>query len=76
MKLGQHITVEEIKAYVLRSVSEPELSVIQQHLRWCQECTDRVAAMERFIARVRAGIIRGGFEVEFLAEEFKPKGRS
>ena len=76
MELGQHIEADEMEAYLLRNVDEPQKGWIEEHLLWCQECIDRAEATERFIARVRAGIVRGGFEVELLAEEYRPKGRS
>ena len=52
-----------------------ELVIIEEHLLWCQDCIDRMEATERFIDLVRAGVVRGTFEVELLAEELKPGAR-
>ena len=39
---------------------------------WCRECLEDVQRVERFIDAVRAGAVRGGFDIELLAEEFRP----
>lgn len=36
-----HLTVSEFARYHRGEVREPELSAIEEHLAWCQECLDR-----------------------------------
>ena len=43
-----------------------------EHLLLCQECVDRMEAVEHFVTLIWAGSIRVAFEVELPAEEHKP----
>jgi hypothetical protein len=61
--LAEHISTDEMELYHLGKIAEgPDLERIEEHLLWCQECLDRVEAVEHFIDMVRAGVIRGGFD--------------
>jgi hypothetical protein len=58
-----HISVDDLQRYHLGHVHEPEeLSKIEEHLLWCQQCLDRVEAVKRFVDLLRAGVIPGGFD--------------
>jgi hypothetical protein len=71
-----HISTKDLERYLLNRLQEPELGWVEEHLLWCQECQNGANGVQRFIDLVRAGLIRGGFEVELLAEELKPKPRT
>ena len=60
--------------YCLGNLFEPELARVEEHLLWCHECIDRAKASDRFVAALGAGARRGGFDIELLAEEYRPKG--
>ena len=49
-----HLTTKVLEEYLLGRVVEPELTGVEEHLLWCQECIDRAEALERFIARLGA----------------------
>ena len=68
-----HISTDDLERYHLKRVRGLELAAIEEHLLWCHDCLDRMEATERFINLVRAGATWGGFEVELLAEELRPK---
>jgi hypothetical protein len=58
-----HISVDDLERFHLGRVQEPEeLSKIEEHLLWCQQCLDRVEAVKRFVDLLRAGVIQGGFD--------------
>ena len=68
---GQHLTTEELEEHHFGRIAEPDLTRVEEHLLWCQHCIERAEAIDRFVARIQNGIIRGSFEVDMLAEEFK-----
>ena len=72
----EHITDHDLERYYLGMViDESELATIEKHLLWCQQCLDRMESTERYVNAMRAGIVRGAFEVELLAGEFQPRVR-
>ncbi len=55
-----HISTEDLERFLSGRVSDAlAVTGIEQHLSECQECADRLLAIERFISLVRAGAIRG-----------------
>jgi len=65
-----HISTTDVERYYLDAIIEPqEVAALEEHLEWCQECLDRLGAVEAFIDRVKAGRIQGYFEVEMLGRE-------
>jgi anti-sigma factor RsiW len=70
---SQHISEDDLEAYYMDRIPEPELAKLEEHLLWCDGCLDRVEASDRYIDAIRAGARRGGFDVEVLAEEYRPK---
>jgi anti-sigma factor RsiW len=59
-----HISVDDMERYHLGQVQEPESAVLEEHLLWCHRCLDQMEATERFVDRVRGGIVSGGFDLE------------
>ena len=68
-----HFSDDELEQYCLGRLSDPVLTRVEEHLLWCHECIDRATASDRYIAALRGGVRRGGFDVELLAEEYRPK---
>jgi anti-sigma factor RsiW len=42
---SQHLTEDEVAAYVDREVADTERRRIETHLSWCTACLDEVAAL-------------------------------
>ena len=55
-----HITPDDLERYHFDHITGSELEIVEEHLLWCQDCLDTLEATERFIALVRAGVIRDG----------------
>jgi hypothetical protein len=54
-----HVTTDDLELYQLGHVTgAPTITEIEQHVLQCQECADRMLAIERFIKLVRVGVIR------------------
>jgi hypothetical protein len=71
----EHLTDHDLERYHLGMVTEePELTAIEEHLLWCHDCLDRAEKSDQYVDAMRAGAIRGGFDVDVLAEEYRPKG--
>ena len=69
-----HISEDELEQYCLDNIPESELAKIEEHLLWCHGCQDRLLVIGHYIKALRGACVRGGFEVEVLAEEYRPKG--
>jgi len=68
MPHGRHLSTQELELYHLGRLEAALLASREEHLSRCQDCRDRLGAVEVFIKRVRAGVIRGKFEVERIRE--------
>ena len=68
-----HISEDDLELYCLGSCPGPELARVEEHLLWRHECLELAETADRFIAAIRGGVRRGGFEVELLAEEHRPQ---
>jgi anti-sigma factor RsiW len=44
---SQHLTADDVAAYVDREVADAERGRIEEHLSWCPSCLDEVAALLR-----------------------------
>jgi hypothetical protein len=44
---SEHLTADEVAAYVDREVAEAERARIEEHLSWCPSCLDEVAVLLR-----------------------------
>ena len=69
-----HISEDELEEYSFGNISESELATVEEHLLWCHGCQDRLLVVEHYIKALRGACIRGGFDVEVLAKEYRPKG--
>ena len=45
-------------------VREPELTEIELHLLWCQECVRRAHDIQDYVDAMRAAIIQGNFDLD------------
>jgi anti-sigma factor RsiW len=68
-----HFSDDELEQYCLGRLSDPVLARVEEHLLWCHKCIDRATASDRYIDALKAGIRRGGFDIELLAQEHRPK---
>jgi hypothetical protein len=60
-----HISEHDMERYYLGMIQDSEeLSMLETHLLWCQPCLDRIDAVERFVDSIRAGAIRGNFDLD------------
>ena len=49
-----HISEESIEQYALGRLSSPESNVVEEHLKVCRECQDRLQETRIFLAAVRS----------------------
>jgi hypothetical protein len=68
----EHLEGHDSERYYLGMVSdEAELAVVEENLLWCHACLDRMEASERYVDAIRAGAVRGGFDIGLMADECK-----
>jgi hypothetical protein len=72
-ELPWHPSPVELEGYHLGRLSFPAVALIEDHIAGCQACADRSLALWRFVRLLRAGVVKGGFDVELLAREYRPK---
>lgn len=54
-----HVTTENLELFHLGRVTDAlAIAEIEHHISECQECADRMLAIDRFIALVQAGVVR------------------
>jgi len=63
-----HCSTSELELCYIGKIDEPQLAILEGYLDYCQHCLDRLEAIEAFINRVRAGRIRGKFDMETFSE--------
>ena len=66
---ASHIPTVSLEDLLLDTTPDGERGAHKEHLGVCQECAEqpnRLRDVERFLALMRAGKIRGAFEVETL----------
>ena len=68
-----HLTTEEIEDYHFGRLRGLDLRRVEEHLLSCVHCIDRMDAIDRLITMIKAGLIGGSFEIDLLAEEYRPK---
>jgi hypothetical protein len=73
MSETDHVSEDELEEYCMGRIPQSRLFNIDRHLFWCGKCVDRLDATERYIKAMRKAAMRGEFEVELLAEEYRPK---
>jgi len=59
-----HISDHDLERYYLGMVKEEtELATLEEHLLGCAECVARAEAVQGYVDAIRAGIIRGNFDM-------------
>jgi len=69
-----YISEDELEQYCFGNIPESELARIEEHRLWCHGCQDRLLVIEHYIKALQGASVRGGFDVELLAEEYGAKG--
>ena len=60
----EHISDTVLERYYLGMIPDgPELAALEEHLLLCGECLDRAEDTQDYVDAIRAGIIRGGFDL-------------
>jgi hypothetical protein len=59
---ADHIPTEFLEQYCRGLIGEKESGQIRSHLNSCTECSDRLAAVARFLGLARGGKILGHFD--------------
>ena len=53
-----HISTDELELFLAGEITDAVAVVrIEQHVRVCQECADRVVALEHFLKLMRTGLL-------------------
>jgi len=64
-----HISDLDLERYYLGMVQEEdELSPLEEHLLACAECVERAVSIQDYVDAIRAGSIKGGYDLEVRAE--------
>jgi hypothetical protein len=59
-----HISNTDLERYYLGMIPDgPELAGLEEHLLTCGECVDRAEETQDYVDAIRAGIIRGRFDL-------------
>jgi len=61
-----HISNHDLERYHLGMVTGTELEALEDHIIGCGDCADRAAEAAAYVDAVRAGIITGDFDLEYL----------
>ena len=59
--LPSHLPDHDLERFHLGMIEEPELSTVEQHLLWCQECVKRAEECASYVDTVRAAVAQGEF---------------
>lgn len=60
-----HISDDDLERYYLGLMTgESELTLIEEHLLCCAACVYRMEEMQDYIDAIRAGLIRGRYDLE------------
>ena len=54
----EHISEDALERYAMRTLPEPELAVLEEHLLICAECRQRLQATEQYVAAMREAAAR------------------
>jgi hypothetical protein len=62
----EHISDTDLERYYLGVIPDgPELAVLEEHLLICSECVDRAEGTQNYVDQIRAGLIRGRFDLHW-----------
>jgi hypothetical protein len=60
----EHLSDTDLEQYYLGMIPDgPELAALEEHLHICGECVDRAEETQDHVDVIRAGIIRGCFDL-------------
>jgi hypothetical protein len=60
-----HISDHDLERYHLGMVTdEPKLAAIEEHYLGCPECAKRAEESAGYVDAIRAGIVKGNFDLE------------
>lgn len=59
----EHISDHDLERYHLGMVSGAELDVLEEHIVGCATCPDRAMGAADYVDAIRAGVIRGEFDL-------------
>ena len=71
----EHIDDHDLERYYLGMVHGRELSRMEKHLLWCDACVHHAYIAQDYIDAMRAAIIQGTFDVDWLARKPVQTGR-
>jgi len=56
----RHASENALEEYALGRLLEPELASLEEHLLLCDECRERLRAVDEFIQMLRVGLAAAG----------------
>jgi hypothetical protein len=60
----EHISDTDLERYYLGIIpGGPEQAALEEHLLICGECVDRALETQAYVDAIRAGVIRGSFDL-------------
>jgi len=60
----EHLSDTDLERYYLDMIPDgPELAAFEEHLLICGECVDRAEETQDYVDGIRAGLIRGPFDL-------------
>jgi len=51
-----HIDEDTLERYAMNRLPEAEAAAVEEHLLVCQDCQDRLAGIDRFLADLRSAL--------------------
>ena len=64
-----HLSIDDLERFVAGGIDDAVVaSRVEQHVRACQFCSDRVVAIERFLSIVQAGRLTKGYATQSLKD--------
>jgi hypothetical protein len=65
--MTNHISDHDLERYHLGMVKrEAELAALEEHCLGCPECAERARAAADYVDGIRAGIVEGNFDLDYL----------
>jgi len=59
-----HISDHDLERYHLGMINGAELDALETHIIGCPACADRAAEVADYVDAMRAGIIKGNFDLD------------
>jgi len=70
---SDHLSALDLECHHLGMVPEPELAAMEEHLLSCSSCVNRAAIAQQFADAMRAAIIAGDFDLDWLERNSEKK---